>query len=72
MGWRHRHAKAFLFQRGYSCQLRNNRLLPPATSNKKPLRHIGQEGCVWLEKVTKNLLTVAAASGPADRSQAAE
>jgi hypothetical protein len=31
--------------------------------NKKPLLPRGQEGCVWLEKVTE--LIVAAASGPA-------
>ena len=38
--------------------------------NKKPLLPRGQEGCVWLEKVTE--LIVAAASGPAAQSWSAE
>ncbi len=32
---------------------------------KKPLLPHGQEGCVWLEKLLKIPLIVAAASGPA-------
>jgi hypothetical protein len=36
-----------------------------ARLQEKPLLPRGQEGCVWLEKVTE--LTVAAASGPADQ-----
>jgi hypothetical protein len=49
---------------------RENILSESLVGKKKPLRPRGQEGCVWLEKVTE--LIVAAASGPAAQSWSAE
>jgi hypothetical protein len=37
----------------------------PTSARKNPSRHDGQEGCVWLEKITETI--VAAASESADQ-----